>query len=128
MNLLVAYAKIPMSFLNLYRQRRPRSIYTVAIGCVMFAILVINVWSLILFVSLFDRGWLVDGPRIGPSEFAGLCLGILLTEIVFVAFVQHKTARDANFADRVRNARPTISICYTVVSVALLAASALLAI
>lgn len=128
MNLLVAYARIPMSFLNLYRQRRPQGTYTVAIGCIMFGILVINLWSLILVISLFDRGWLADGPRMDPTEFGGLCVGVLLTEIIFVGFVQHKTARDSTFADRVRNSRPTISICYTVVSVALLAVSAILAI
>jgi hypothetical protein len=128
MNILVAYAKIPMSFFNLYRQRRPRASYSLAIACVMSTIVIINLWTLLLMVSMIDRELITEGPRVDGVELAGVLMGILLLEIGFVYFVQTKVARDAAFAERVRNAPPLVSICYTLVSIALLAALAVLAI
>jgi hypothetical protein len=128
MNLLVSYAKIPMSFFNLYRQRRPRHAYTVAIACVMSTIILINLWTLILLVSLVDRDWLADSAEFGPVDFAEVFLGIVFIELLFVIYVQRKVARDVHFAERVRDAPPLVSICYTMVSVALLAALAVLTI
>jgi hypothetical protein len=128
MNLLVSYAKIPMSFFNLYRQQRPRHAYTVAIACVMSTIILINLWTLILLVSLVDRGWLQDSAEFGPVDFAEVFLGIVCVELLFVIYVQRKVARDVHFAERVRNAPPLVSVCYMMVSVALLAALAVLTI
>jgi hypothetical protein len=128
MNLLVSYAKIPMSFFNLYRQRRPRRAYTVAIACVMSTIILINLWTVILLVSLVDRDWLTDSAEFGAVDFAEVFLGIAFIELLFVIYVQRKVARDIHFAERVRDAPPLVSICYTMVSVALLAVLAVLTI
>lgn len=127
MNPLVAYAKIPMSFWNLYRRRRPQANYTVAIACAMSGILVVNVWSFVLLVSLIDQGWLAERRRIGPGEFAVLLMGVLLAELVFVNFVQNKVARDVRFAMKVKASPPSITIWYAIASVALLAVSTILA-
>jgi hypothetical protein len=128
MNPLVSYAKIPMSFLNLYRQRKLRHTFSVAIACVMSTIVVINLWTVLLLVNLLDRDLLTDGPRPDPVEFAAIFLGILIAEIAFVYIVQIKAARDVSFAERVRNAPPIVAICYTLVSIALLAGLAVLVI
>jgi len=128
MNLLMAYAKIPMSFLNLYRRKRRQATYTLAIAFAMSGILVINVWSLLTLASLIDRGWLNERRRIGPGEFVALLLGVLLAELVFVKFVQNRAAQDATFAARVGDAHPSISVWYAGISAVLLAVSTALVI
>lgn len=126
MNLLVTYAKIPMSFLNLYRRRSRQGSYTVAIAFAMSGIFVVNVWSFVLLTSLIDHGWLSERPKITSREFAVFLLGVLLAELAFVSFVQNKAARDARFAARVSGSRPSISIWYAFISAALLVASTIL--
>lgn len=126
MNPLVTYAKIVMSFMNLYRRRRSQGNHAVAITFAMSGILVVNVWSLLLLVSLVDRGWLAERSRLSAGEFAGLLLGILVVELTLVNFVQNKAARDAGFAARVGTPPPNISIWYAGISAALLAVSTLL--
>jgi hypothetical protein len=117
-----------MSFWNLYRRRRAQASYTVAIACAMSGILMVNVWSFVLFVSLIDHGWLAERRRISPGEFSALLLGVLLAELIFVNFVQNKVAQDVRFAIKVKASPPSISIWYAIVSVALLAVSTILAI
>lgn len=128
MNLLVVYAKIPMSFWNLYRQQRPQANYTIAIACAMTSILVINIWSLCLLISLVDHGWLASRRRISAGEFMALIFGVLVVELIFVDFVQKRVARDAEFAVRVKAASPKISIWYAIMSVGVLASSTILVI
>jgi hypothetical protein len=72
MNPLAAYAMLPMSFLNLYRQRgRGRDTFSMALA--MASLLLVNQWSLGLLVlavlklrldatALFHRGPLSLGP------------------------------------------------------------------
>jgi hypothetical protein len=124
MNPIVVYAKISMSFLNLYRRRRGSGgRYTVAIAFAMSGILIVNVWSIVLIVSMIDRGWLAERRRIGPAEFSALLSGLLLAEWLFVNFVQAKATSDLRFAERVNAANPSIAIGYAVGSAALLVAT-----
>jgi hypothetical protein len=126
MSPVVAYAKIAMSFWNLYRQRRPQANYTAAIACAMSGIFVINIWSCILCISLVDHGWLASRREISRIEFAMLLLGVLIAELLFVDFVKKKVTRDKRFFAEVGAASPSISIRYALVSVALLVASTVL--
>jgi hypothetical protein len=126
MSFLVIYAKIPMSFLNLYRRRRPQANYTLAIACAMSGILVANIWSFFLLLSFVDHGWLAARRRIAPLEFTGLLFGIFLAELVFVSYVRSKVSHDKEFASRVCTASPSISIWYAIASAVLLGSAAIL--
>jgi hypothetical protein len=126
MSPIVAYAKIAMSFWNLYRQRRPQANYTAAIAFAMSGIFVINVWSIILCVSLLDHGWLASRREISRIEFAMLLVGVLIAEFLFVDFIKKKATRDKTFFAEVGAASPSISIRYALISVALLVASTVL--
>jgi hypothetical protein len=123
----VAYAKLPMSFRNLYQSRRDglgKSL--VAIACAMTGLLIVNIWSLILLVSLVDHGWLASRRRLGPLEFAALCAGLFIVELILVDRVFTKVDRDKEFASRVVPVSPRISMWYGWGSVVLLVASTIL--
>jgi hypothetical protein len=111
-NLLRAYAKLPVAFLNLYRRGNPRGTFKVLIACAMTGLLAMNVWSVLLLVSLLDHGWLGSRRKITGLEYGILCIGGLIAEFIFVDFVQRKAAEDRDFASRVVRASPTIAIRY----------------
>jgi hypothetical protein len=127
MNLFVAYAKLPMSFRNLYQSRHDgpgKSV--VAIACGMTGFLIVNIWSLILLVSLVEHGWLASRRKLGPVEFAALCAGLFIVELILVDRVFTKVDRDKGFASRVVQASPRISMWYGWSSVVLLVVSTIL--
>lgn len=121
MNPVVAYAKIAKSFQNLYRRRNLHSRYTITIAYAMSALLLVNIWSLFLLVSLVDRGTLASRPRIGPVEYASFCLLLVVAESIFVDRVFATIDRDIAFAARVGPAPPRISMWYLASSLILLA-------
>jgi hypothetical protein len=123
MSPVVAYAKIAMSFLNLYRRHRPKDSYTAAIAFAMSGLFIINMWTLLLCVSLVDHGWLASRRRISRIEFAMLFLGIVFAEFLAVDLINRKLSRDKIFFAKVGAAPPSISIWYALISVALLAVS-----
>jgi hypothetical protein len=127
MNPFVAYAKLPMSFRNLYQSRRDglgKSV--VAIACAMTGLLIVNIWTLILLVSLVDHGRLASRRRLGPVEYAALCACLLIVELILVDRVFTKVERDKGFALRVASTSPRISVWYGWVSVVLLVVSTIL--
>lgn len=126
MNPLVKYAKIVISFQNLYRQRDPNSRYTIVIASAMTALLMINIWALILLASFVDHGWLASRRRIEPVEFTGLCVGLFVMQMVLIDFVFTKVEGDKQFASRVAHASPRVSMWYAGISVALLIVSTVL--
>jgi hypothetical protein len=127
MNLLVAYAKLQMSFRNLYQKRHDGLGKSVlAIACAMTGLLIVNIWSLILLVSLVDHGWLASRRRLGPVEFAALCAGLFMAELILVDRIFAKIDRDKRFAFRVVPTSPRISIWYGGISVVLLVVATIL--
>src|SRR5580700_10974235 len=116
---LVRYAKIVISFQNLYRQREPSSRHTVAIASAMSGLLVANIWAFALLASLVDHGWLASRRRIAPIEFAGLLVGLFVVQMTLVNLVFTKVNGDKQFASRVVPASPRISIWYVGISIAL---------
>jgi hypothetical protein len=123
MNLLVAYAKVPMSFLSLYRRREAHGKYVVAIACAMTGILVVNVWSgLLLFVCVTHTS-LIGMRVVQPDIYSLILAAIFIFELAFVHFVQKKVERDRSFASQVGNTSPRISIWYAGVSAGLLLAA-----
>ena len=126
MNPLVTYAKIAKSFQNMYRQRDPDGRYTITIASAMSALLLINIWTLVLLVSLVDRGYLTSRRRIDPVEFAALCVGLFTVEIILVDRVFTKVDRDERFASRVAPASPRISMWYLGISIVLLGITTIL--
>lgn len=125
-NPLFTYAKIAKSFQNMYRQRNPGGRYTITIASAMSALLLINIWSLILLVSLLDHGWLASRPRIGPVGFAAMCVALFTVEIILVDRVFTKVDRDESFAARVAPAPPHIAMWYLGISIALLGVTTIL--
>jgi hypothetical protein len=117
---LVAYAKIAKSFQNMYRQRAPDRRHVFAIASAMSALLIINIWCLVLLVSLVDHGWLASRPRIGPVEYAASCAGLFTVEMILVDRVFTKIDSDKRFASQVAPARPSISMWYLGISAVLL--------
>lgn len=126
MNPLVTYAKIAKSFQTMYRQRDPDGRYTITIAAAMSALLLINIWTLVLAVSLIDHGWLTSRRRIGPVEFAALCVGLITLEIILVDRVFTKVDEDERFASRVAPAPPRISMWYLGISIVLLGIATIL--
>ena len=127
MNPFVAYAKLMMSFRNLYQIRRDglgKSV--VAIASAMTGLLIVNVWTLVLLVSLVDHGWLASRRRLGPVEFAALCACLLIVELIIVNRVFTKVERDKGFGLCVASTSPRISVWYGWVSVVLLVVSTIL--
>jgi hypothetical protein len=118
---MVAYAKIARSFQNLYRRRDSNRRYTITIAYAMSALLLVNIWSLFLLVSLVDHGRLASRPRIGPIEYASFCVLLVVAESIFVDRIFAKIDRDIAFAARVGPAPPRISMWYLASSVILLA-------
>jgi hypothetical protein len=125
-NPLVTYAKIAKSFQNMYRQRDPAGRYTITIASAMSALLLINIWSLVLLVSLLDHGWLASRRKIGPVEFAAMCAALFTVEIILVDRVFTKVDRDERFASRVAPASPRIATWYLGISIALLGVTTIL--
>jgi cytochrome bd-type quinol oxidase subunit 2 len=117
---LVVYAKIIKSLQNMYRRADPNGRYVVTIACAMSGLLIANIWSLVLVVSL--DGWFSNRRRIGPAEFALLCAGLVIAEVILVDRVFSKIDRDKEFAARVASAPPRISLWYIAGSAALLGA------
>jgi len=126
MNPLITYAKIAKSFQTIYRQRAPDSRYTIAIACALCALLLINIWSLILLVSLVDHGWLSSRRRIGPVEYSVVCAGLFIAEMIVVDRVFTKIDTDEGFASRILPAPPRISLWYLGLSAVLLGVSTIL--
>ena len=127
MNPIVAYAKLLMSFRNLYQSRRDgmgKSV--VAIACAMTGLLVVNIWTVILLVSLVDHGWLANRRRLGPVEFAALCACLFMVEFILANRVFTMADRDREFASRVASASPLISVRYGWVSGVLLVLATIL--
>ena len=120
MNAVVAYAKIAKSFQNLYRRRGLKRRYTITIAYAMSALLLVNIWSVFLLVSLVDHGGLVSRLRIGPVEYASFCVVLVVAESIFVNRVFAQIDRDIAFAARVGPAPPRISMWYLASSVILL--------
>ena len=123
MSPLVAHARIAKSLQNIYRRADPNGRYVVTIACAMSALLITNMWSVVLLVSL--DGWSASRQRIGPAEFALSCLGLVMAEIILVDRAFSKIDRDEAFAARVASASPRISLWYVASSVALLGALAI---
>lgn len=121
MNPVVAYAKIAKSFQNLYRRRDSKRRYTITVAYAMSALLLLNIWSLFLLVSLVDHGGLASRSRIGPVEYASFCVLLVVAESIFVDRVFAKIDRDFAFAARVGPAPPRISMWYLASTVILLA-------
>ena len=121
MNAVVAYAKIAKSFQNLYRRRGSKRRYTITIAYAMSALLLVNIWSLFLLVSLVDHGRLASRPRIDPVEYASFCALLVVAVSIFVDRVFAKIDGDITFAARVGPAPPRISMWYLASSVILLA-------
>jgi len=86
----------------------------------MSALLLLNIWSLFLLVSLVDHGGLASRPRIGPVEYASFCVLLVVAESIFVDRVFAKIDRDIAFAARVGPAPPRISMWYLASTVILL--------
>src|SRR5271155_5562337 len=107
MNPVVAYAKIATSFQNLYRRRDSKSRYTITIAFAMSALLLVNIWSLLLLASLVDHGKVASQPRIGLVEYATLCALLVVAEFILVDRVFSKIDRDKAFAARVAAASPS---------------------
>jgi hypothetical protein len=126
MNLLITYAKIAKSFQTMYQRRHPDGRYTITIASAMAALLLTNIWSLILLVSIVDHGWLSSRRKIGPVEFAAFCAGLFILQIIVVDRVFTKVDRDKRFASRVVPAPPRISMWYLGISVVLLGVSTVL--
>jgi hypothetical protein len=120
MNPVVAYAKIATSFQDLYRRRGSKRRYTITIASAMSALLLVNIWSLLLLVSVVDHGRLASRPRIGPVEYASLCALLVVAEFILVDRVFSKIDRDKAFAEQVAAASPHISKWYIASSVILL--------
>jgi hypothetical protein len=120
-NAVVAYAKIAKSFQNLYRRRGSKRRYTITIAYAMSALLLVNIWSLFLLVSLVDHGRLASRPRIDPVEYASFCALLVVAVSIFVDRVFAKIDGDIAFAARVGPAPPRISMWYLASSVILLA-------
>jgi hypothetical protein len=121
MNPVTTYAKIVMAFLSLYRHQRRQASYTLAVAIAMSSILVVNIWSLLLLISLIDPGWLLARRRIGLIEYCALVLIVLVAELIFVDLVQKKASGDSSFGTHLRAVRPSIAMWYASVSVAVLA-------
>ena len=122
MNLLVAYAKLPMSFRNLYQRRHDgggKSL--VAIASALTGLLIVNIWSLLLLVSLIDHGWSASRRRPGHWEFGALCAGVFVVEMILVDRIFARVHRDKGFADRVISSSQRISKWYAGISIGLFA-------
>jgi hypothetical protein len=126
MNPFVAYAKVPMSFLNLYlRGRDSRGRYLVAIACAMAGILVINIWSALLVIAIVTHTSLVGTHYVEAGTYA-LFLGLVFAlELAFVHFVQRKVLNDPSFAKQVAATSPKVSMWYLGISAGFLAAATL---
>lgn len=105
-----------MAFLNLYRRVNPRGKFKVAVTFAMTGTLVVNVWSLLLLISLLDHGWLGSRRKITAIEYVSLCIGVLIAEFIFVDFVQKKVTADQTYASQVGTASPRIAIGYVATS------------
>jgi hypothetical protein len=112
MNPLVAYAKVPMSFLNLYRRRDSRGKYLLAIACAMTGILIVNIWSGLLIAVCVTHTSLVGTRIIEAGTYSSILAGLFVLELAFVHLVQQKVYRDPSFAKQVRDTSPKISIWY----------------
>jgi len=122
----VAYAKIPMSFLNLYRLRGgARGHYTVAIAFAMSGVLVINIWSALLVLAIVTNTSLVGTHFVEAGPYALFVALVFALELTFVHFVQKRVRNDPIFAKKVATTSPRVSMWYAGVSVGLLAASTL---
>jgi hypothetical protein len=98
----------------------------VAIACAMTGLLVVNIWTLILLVSLVDQGWLEHRRRLGPVEFAALCACLFMVEFILANGVFTMADRDREFAARVALASPRISVWYGWISAVLLVLATIL--
>jgi len=124
MSPFVAYAKIPMSFLNLYRLRGgSRGHYMVAIAFAMSGVLVINIWSALLVIVIVTRTSLVGTHYIEGGTYALFLALVFVFELAFVHFVQRRVLNDPGFAKQVAATSPKVSMWYVGISVGLLAAS-----
>lgn len=121
MNPVVAYAKIAKSFQNLYQRGGSGGRYTLVIAVAMSALLLVNLWCLVLLVSLVDHGRLAGRPWLGPVRYASLCALLVVVELILVDRVFTKFDIDEAFAARVGPAPPRISLWYLASSVILLA-------
>jgi hypothetical protein len=123
MNLLVAYAKLPMSFRKLYQSRGGgRGNFVVAVACAMTGFLIVNIWSVLLIVVSVTHTSLVGKHYIEAGPYALVLAFVFALEILFVRFVFRRAESDPTFAE-LRSTRPMISIWYAGISVGLLAAS-----
>jgi hypothetical protein len=124
MNPFVAYAKLPMSFRNLYQSRRSgRGNFVVAIACAMSGLLIVNIWSLLLIVVSVTHTSVVGKRYIEAGPYALILAFVFVLEILFVRFVFGRADSDPTFAKQVQSTRPTVSMWYAGISVGLLAAS-----
>jgi hypothetical protein len=115
MNPLVAYAMLPMSFLNLYRQRG-RAQDTISIALAMAGLLVVNIGALALFVLAASKRSLDVAPLFHRGPLTILMIGVVFLEIGFVKYVRERVCRDPIFASRVQSAKPAVCIWYGVIS------------
>jgi hypothetical protein len=121
MNPFVAYAKVPMSFLNLYLPgRESTGRYLVAIACAMTGILVINIWSALLVIVIVTRTSLVGSHYIEAGTYALFLALVFVLELAFVYFVQRRVLNDPGFARQVAATSPKVSNWYVGISVGLL--------
>jgi hypothetical protein len=120
MNPVVAYAKVVKSFQNLYLDRDPSRNTVVAIACAMSGIFLVNVWTIVLLVSLFDHGWLGNRREISGIEFSLLALCLFAAEYILVYRVLNRVKTDKAFASIVAPAAPNVAKTYAATSVLLL--------
>ncbi len=113
-----------MSLSNFYQSKGVRGRNTVSIALAMAGLAIVNIWSLLWFMSkLFERG-LRGSPLLTAVPLVGIMLAIFFVELGFVTYVEGRVRRDPDFAAMAQSARPAIWIWYSVVSCALLAGSA----
>jgi len=124
MNPFVAYAKLPMSFRNLYQSKRGRrGNFVIAIACAMTGLLLVNIWSVLLIVASVTHTSLVGRHRIEAAPYALILAFAFVIEVLFVGFVFTRADRDPTFAKQIRSTRPRVSMWYAGISVGLLLAS-----
>jgi hypothetical protein len=120
MSPLVAYARIAMSFRNMYRKSNPGGNRTASVTFAMSGLLIGNIVSLILCIFSVDQGWLASKRRIGRIEFAMLCIGVFLVQFIVIDWINRRAAGDKLFAAKISAAPPRIAIWYIFLSIVLL--------
>jgi hypothetical protein len=125
MNPVVAYARLSMSFINMYRREQDaRSRSKVAIAAAMSGLATVNIVSVYIFAGALTH----SHRSIEVAPFGILAGLFFLLELAFVSLVTARVRSDAVFAEQVASVSPSISYRYAAFSIALLVAAAATAI